>query len=211
MEEFWDLGIDTKDIPPELVLHDLDNDVEDNEVVYLKQLDRLTSQQINLLEIQNDLQLSTSEMEANGIYVNRDILEENKLQLETQLTLVEEELLELMKPFGEFNPYSTHDVSRLLFGGEVKIKTRLPATNPDGTIYTFKSGRRKGEIKLVNHERTAIIKGLGFKPRDEWKMKKAGIFSTNESVLNKLLEEIKGEENETSKEISDCNDLDVPW
>lgn len=99
MEEFWDNGIDTKDIPLELVLHDLDGDIEDNEKVYLGQLQRCTKQQLKLLEIQNDLQLSTTEMEFNGCYVDRDVLEKNQKKLEIRLKAVEEELNELIKPY----------------------------------------------------------------------------------------------------------------
>lgn len=99
MEQFWDEGIDTGDIPPELVLHDLDGDVEDTERVYLGQLNLLTPQQINLLMIQNDLQLATTEMEVNGVFVDKHILNANQYDLKQKLDAVNKELNNLIKPY----------------------------------------------------------------------------------------------------------------
>jgi len=99
MEEYWDKGIDTSKIPVNIVLQDLKEDVLDTEAVYLGQQALLTEQQKKLLEIQNDLLLGLTEMEFNGIYCNRIILEQNQLELEAQLERNVNELEELIKPY----------------------------------------------------------------------------------------------------------------
>ena len=112
---------------------------------------------------------------------------------------------------------SSPHLSLLLFGGRLKITVQEPELNPDGSIYTFKSRKRKGEIKLVKKTKYAIIKGLGFQPKKETEMQRMnkasgkkepiGIYETNETVLRELLERCK-EENKHEKAI---NPDDVPW
>lgn len=106
MENFWDEGIDTNDIPVELVMHDLDGDVEDTLKVYLGQLQQLTPKQLKLLEIQNDLQLATTEMEVNGIFVNKQMLINNMKVLEEKLCKIEYNMLELIKPYWKAAGYN---------------------------------------------------------------------------------------------------------
>ncbi len=99
MEAYWDRGIDTSEIPRELVLEDLREDVRDTERVYLGQQNLLNLQQKNLLKVQNDLCLALTECEYNGIYVDRGILEKNQLELEARLENLTNELNEVIKPY----------------------------------------------------------------------------------------------------------------
>ncbi len=188
MESFWDRGVDTMDIPKELVLEDLRQDVLDTEQVYLGQLQRATPQMLKMLDVQMNLLLSTTEMEYNGMYVKRSILCANKAKLVSELSIKTEQLGNLIKKHYQgydFNQNSLDDLSRLLFGGILKVKVQEPALNPDGTVYVFKTGQRKGEIKLVNVEKDVIISGLGLKPIGE--ANKKGIYKTNEGILSELL------------------------
>lgn len=92
---------------------------------------------------------------------------------------------------------SSPHLSLLLFGGRLKVIVKEPELNPDGSFYTYKDGKRKGEVKLVNNTKYAIIKGLGFIPSVDWTMLRrntetgirepTGKYQTNEGVLKELL------------------------
>ena len=82
MEEYWKQGIDTKDIPKELVIEDVMNDVKDTENIFFKQLQLANNKgMLLLIELQMDALLATTEIEYNGVYTNKDILYNNKAEL----------------------------------------------------------------------------------------------------------------------------------
>lgn len=86
MEKYWEQGIDTKDIPKELVLEDVTWDVLDTEAIYLQQLQKAKELGMTkLIELQNDALLATCEMEANGLKVNPEILRNNAKVLRKNL------------------------------------------------------------------------------------------------------------------------------
>jgi len=92
MEEYWDKGIDTSEIPKELVLEDVRNDVLDTEQVMLQQVKRLKEQgSYKLAMSMMDSLLATTEMEYNGIYINQEVFQTNKQILQGRIkeTLIE--------------------------------------------------------------------------------------------------------------------------
>lgn len=100
MEPYWDKGIQTSDIPIEIVLEDVKNDVLDTEQIYLQQLKLAEKQgQTKLIELQNDALLATLEMSYNGLKIDIDRLHKNKLELEQKLEAKKAELAELIKPW----------------------------------------------------------------------------------------------------------------
>lgn len=102
MEPYWERGVDTMDIPKDVVLNDLYWDVMDTEQVYLSQLSRLqqvTPQMSRLLEVQNNLILATTEMEYNGMYVNKQVLLDNMATLESELTEKTQRLAGVVKKY----------------------------------------------------------------------------------------------------------------
>lgn len=100
MEEYWSKGVDTMDIPKELVLEDVENDVLDTEQVYLKQLTRVAEAgMLELIEARMDGLLATCEMEYNGLYVNQDILETNKKLLEQEIERKTKKLIDISQRY----------------------------------------------------------------------------------------------------------------
>ena len=79
-------SIDTKDIPKELVLEDVQNDVLDTEKIYLQQYEK--AKELGMLPllktVMNEL-LATTEIEYNGMYINKDIMTNNKDNLVYEL------------------------------------------------------------------------------------------------------------------------------
>ena len=100
MEPYWEQGTDTKDIPEELVIKDVKNDVLDTETIYTQQ--RKTSEDLNmfkLIEFQMDGLLATAEMEYNGLFVDNNVLEKNRLELIEELQKDKANLMELVNKY----------------------------------------------------------------------------------------------------------------
>jgi DNA polymerase I-like protein with 3'-5' exonuclease and polymerase domains len=100
MEKFWEKEIDTKDIPEKLVIEDVKNDVIDTETILFKQI-QLAKQKgmTRLIHLQMDALLATTEMEFNGMYVDKGILLQNKEIVKETLEDRMKEFLELIKPY----------------------------------------------------------------------------------------------------------------
>jgi DNA polymerase I-like protein with 3'-5' exonuclease and polymerase domains len=91
-----------EDMPIEWLLDDVTNDVADTEAIYLKQLETARDQkQLTLIHNHMDALLATTEMQVNGMYVNQEILQTNKANLEAQLDVLRESIGELIKPYWE--------------------------------------------------------------------------------------------------------------
>ncbi len=93
---------DVSDLPKELVLKDVENDVSDTEVIYLKQVERAKLLQMyDMLELTMDAILATTEMEFNGMQINKRKLEENKLKLEVNLQAEYDKLSQFVMKYWE--------------------------------------------------------------------------------------------------------------
>lgn len=100
MEEYWDKGIDTKDIPEELVIEDVTNDVTDTESIFFRQVKKANDKgMLKLIQLEMDALLATTEIEFNGLYIDKDILLKNKELLEIELEKKKKLFLELIKPY----------------------------------------------------------------------------------------------------------------
>lgn len=177
-----DTPIDTKDIPTELVLDDVNYDGMDTEAVMLKQVaEAKRIGMYNLIMLEMEGLLATTEMEYNGVYVNQEILERNKIELEEEIALINVQLKNLAPNVDNFK--STQQISRLFFGGTEKIKIDEPILNELGLPVVTKTGINRGKVKTRKVDKLVTSEGLGLKPFKEWEQKKEGIYRTDEGVL----------------------------
>lgn len=89
--------IQTSEIPKELVIEDVENDVLDTEKVFLQQYEIAKNLgMLKLLEFRMDGLLACIEMEYNGMCVNLDILETNQKYLQELLDQKYKKLLEII-------------------------------------------------------------------------------------------------------------------
>ncbi len=191
MEAYWEKGIDTSEIPIQIVCQDCTADVLDTEQIYLKQVEKAKKLGMyNLIKLQMDALLATCEMEYNGMQVDLQILNFNQLRLEQKIKEVEENLYYLIKPYWPLketiNLNSSTQLSWLLFGG-VTTETHIIPQELNGRPVVFVSGLSKGQLKLKKIQKDVIIKGLQVKPLESWAGKKDGIYSTKEEVLEIIL------------------------
>lgn len=92
--------IDTGDIPKDLVINDVKSDVEDTEVVMLAQIKEAKRiGMFTLIDALMDSLLATASMEFNGLYLDQEIRDRNKLQLEKDIKAKEEEILKLCERY----------------------------------------------------------------------------------------------------------------
>lgn len=93
MEKYWDQGICTKNIPMDIVLADVANDVLDTEQVMLQQVKQAKKEGMyHLIRKQMDALLATTEMEYNGVYINKEIFDNNRKKLENRLSEIQTDL-----------------------------------------------------------------------------------------------------------------------
>lgn len=100
MEAYWDKGIDTCDIPKNIVINDVENDVLDTEAIYLQQVEEAKKKgMFNLIEAHNDTLLALIEMEYNGMYIDKNTLQNNKKELELEIIEADKELNQLVEKY----------------------------------------------------------------------------------------------------------------
>lgn len=193
IEELLEQGVAMENMSMELLLDDVMNDVKDTEQIYLQQQKIIKQQQQeHLIRTQMDFLLATTEMEYNGMHVNREILINNKTNLEIELNKNINEALSIINQYWpqhvEFNINSGYHISILLFGGQLMVKQLKE-------VGLCKNGNVKKRIV----EEPVTIKGLKLKPLVEWKLNKTGFYSTDESVLSALHQAIRADGSHLSK------------
>lgn len=176
--EYWDKGIDTPQVPQEVLEEYLDQDLKSEEALFWAQVkylkDKLALKRL-IWHACQDL-LVTEEMEWNGL----------KFDLERSRKIGDEKLNEVKVLDGKLsalvaNPNinwgSGQHISAVLYGGEFSIDGREDYT------FTYKTGKtaikfRKVEIPQKFERLVEPLKGT--------KLKEEGYFETNEGVLQSL-------------------------
>ncbi len=93
-------GLLTQDMHIELLLEDVKNDVLDTEQVMLKQIKIAKQQQMfTLVMEQMEGLLSTCEMEFNGMFINEEIFNKNKKNLELDVASRENQLQDIIRGY----------------------------------------------------------------------------------------------------------------
>ena len=145
--EYWEKGIDTTEIPREILSEYGAHDCDLEYMVFLKQVERFQTDKIHmfkLFRIQcNDL-LALAEMEWNGIVYDVVGSLTKGEELTKQVKKLEGEMYAYTKGI-PINFNSPTQVSKLLYGGDITITTKIP----NGV---YKTGERAGQVKYMNKE-----------------------------------------------------------
>lgn len=173
-------GRNTEEVSIELLLEDVRNDVMDTEAIALAQTKiAKTEGMMGLIQTQMDARLCTIEMEMNGFRVDMDVLNNNQKELEDNLLPIMTEIKTLAAKYWplelrEFNPGSSDQVGKLLFGGEYVIHEKHPVG-----LY------KNGNVKYRSFPMLKQIEGLGLKAHKDW-LTPGGKVSVNERVLKAI-------------------------
>ena len=152
-KDFCDEGVMTEDIPNEIIIPYLKNDVLNTEIVFKAQYQKAKELgMLELIKVQMTALKATTEMEWNGMHFDKEIAKKYAIELgdlkyeaasvcdmEAQ-TLFPHEFWE-----NRWNMGSTAHVATALFGGEYKYKAQRPILDEDGNTTAYKSGVRSEE------------------------------------------------------------------
>lgn len=178
-EQYWKNGIDTKDIPKEILEEYLQGDLDLTEQVYLKQVEYLKQNPklARLCSLHNQDLLVLQEMEYNGLLYDYEKSKELATKTRTEIAELDSILFSYHN-LAEFNPNSTDHLSAFLYGGSIKLKRRE-------VIGTFKTGARAGEPKERWVEYFVEFPRL-VRPIKGTELSKEGLYSTDEPTLRSL-------------------------
>lgn len=174
--EYWDKGIDTTDIPEDILTSYLKQDVEQTYQVFLKQQKKIKPEQKVLLSLSNQDLLALLEIEHNGMLYDTKKSVELGDNIQHELTAIDSAMRGTLN-CQEFNPGSNDHVSAALYGGILKYPGRETYT------YTYKDGStveksRNATLEKVLPRRILPLKGS--------QLAKEGYFATNEPTLRSL-------------------------
>lgn len=180
--EYWDKGIDTLDIPEDLLREYCINDLIITEEVFHKQMEYLQKEQqkLRLIKLHCKDLLGLQEMEWNGLKFNLEEARTRSEQIEKDVSGIDDYLY---SRFGNypFNFDSGDHLSALLYGGKIVFKTSEPYQ------HTYKSGAKQGLTETrYKHSKQEVSFPQIFKPLPKSELKKLGFFATNEKTLKLL-------------------------
>ncbi len=177
--EYWDKGIDTDNIPEEVLLDYLRQDVALTYSIFLKQQEEFTKYPTlyRLFQLQCKDLLVLEEMEYNGIHF--DTATASELGRQESNTIKEIEL-KLMEGYDNIPlNFQSHDhLSAYLYGGNIVEEQRMP-------IGFYKTGAKAGHQRFKKVEFTHTLPRL-VAPAKNSELAKEGYYATDEPTLKTL-------------------------
>lgn len=179
-EEYWNKGIDTDQIPREVLTEYAIQDVEQTYEVFKKQIEIFANEkphQFKLFRLHcNDL-LVLAEMEWNGIKYDVQGSLDSAEQIKKQVQYIEQKLSSFEDGV-PINWDSRDQVSVFLYGGKIVEELRVP-------IGVYKTGTKAGQprYKIMVKEHYIERKVDPLKGTEN---KKEGYWSTDEAALRSL-------------------------
>ena len=176
-DEYWSKGIQTTEIPRDVLAEYAIQDVELTKNVFLKQQELVQPRQKVLFSLLMQDMAVLQEMEWNGLRFDKEGALKRADELDSRIQGLQHEL-GCFHAVPNFNWASNDHLSALLYGGTIVERKRVP-------VGVYKSGDHKGEIKygyeLVSHRlprRYNPVRGSA--------NAKAGTWSVEEQYLQKL-------------------------
>jgi len=174
---YWDQGINTHEIPEEILFEYAELDAILTLGVYQKQFAMMSPAQRRLLKLQcMDTQI-LAEMEWNGLTYNPELCASRSKDINDKISEITEQLTAIY-PDVPLNFNSGDHLSAFLYGGVVKEEVKEH-------IGFFKTGQRAGEPKYKNALREHLLPRV-VEPLKGSELKKEGFYATNEDTLKKL-------------------------
>ncbi len=177
--DFWSKGIDTLDIPPELMLYYLSIDLLRTMEVYQKQREHFQEypKLYRLFQVSCQDLLVLAEMEWNGLKLDVEKCQEESTKVHDELQQIETKLRGVY-PHVPVNFDSPDHLSVFLYGGVIRVDRRE-------VIGVYKSGQKLGKPrnKVIKDE---FILPRMYQPIEKSELKKEGYYSTDETLIRQL-------------------------
>lgn len=159
IKDYWEAGYDTTDIPVQELIDYALSDVENTEMIFLSQIELADQQnQIELIQAMMESRMATIEMEYNGFKFNKSGAIEEADDIATKLKELQSHMQtnadKLLPDDVVLDATSGPQLSKLIFGGIHKYKTKEVMLDDDGKQILYKSGKKKGQVrtKIVTKE-----------------------------------------------------------
>ena len=183
VKELWTAGLDTHEIPLDILTEYLIQDLTITEQIYLLQKEQLMSaplQMQRLVSLSNQDLLVLLEMEGNGIKMNFTGMQEASSSTKQQIETIKGELNDIFHDIPSYclNYNSGDCLSALLYGGTIIETMRIQ----NGT---YKTGDKIGLPRYRLETREHVLPRRVEPPRGS-ELKKPGFFSTNEETLRNI-------------------------
>lgn len=178
-EHYWKNGIDTPDVPREILEEYLLKDLELTRQVYEKQVEELADKPLlrRLVSLHNQDLLVLQEMEFNGLLYDEEKSNELANELDKDIERLDR-LLYDNHNCDSLNLNSVDHLSAFLYGGSIRLRRRVPCGY-------FKTGPRAGEPKERWEDYEVEFPRL-VRPLKGSELAKEGLYSTDESTLRSL-------------------------
>lgn len=175
--EYWDKGINTDEIPWEILEEYATHDAVQTLACYHKQQEMMTTAQKTLCKLMSQDMSILREMEMNGIPFDEELCQVRAVEIDDKISTLNTELSGIYSSV-PINFGSNDHLSAFLYGGVVK---------EDGKEFVgyYKTGVRKGEPKYKNIVIEHNLPQL-YTPLKGSEMAKEGNYAVDESTLRKL-------------------------
>lgn len=173
--EYWSQGINSDQIPTEVLYKYCLKDCELTWKVAAKQKELVTPERRVLFSLTMQDLLVLHEMEYNGMHFNREGAWAFKEEAENEIESI---IQDVGSPCPAFNWNSGEHLSALLYGGTVNEERRIP-------VGLYKTGAKQGEPRYKIEKFTHHLPRK-YKPIKGTELVKPGIWSVEEEVLLKL-------------------------
>lgn len=177
--EYWDKGIDTDEIPEDVLQRYLEQDLLLTEQVYKKQIEEFNGdpQLYKLFRLHCQDLLVLQEMEYNGMLYDVESSLRLAEEEENKVTRMEEELKEGYEHI-PLNFQSRDHLSCYLYGGVITTEDRMP-------IGIYKTGPKAGQQRFKKIEYKFELPRL-IEPMKGSELKKEGFYATDEGTLRSI-------------------------
>lgn len=177
VKSYWDRGINTHEIPRDILARYAAQDAALTLQVYEAQVAIQRQHQKMLFSISMQDLKTLQEMEWNGMHYNNKKSLEKAKELETEISATQAKL-SLYHNVPSFNWASSEHLSALLYGGEITETVKLP-------IGLFKSGAKAGQVRYKNEEKVYVLPRM-YKPIKGSALQKENKWSVEEQYLQRL-------------------------
>ena len=175
--QYWDKGIQTDEIPWEILRSYAAHDADITLQCYHAQIKLMTPAQMKLCQLQCQDMMILREMEANGLPFDEELCHVRAEEMDDKISEINTQLRSIY-PSVPINFNSVDHLSAFLYGGTV---------NEDGKehIGFFKTGIKAGQPKYKNIVIEHKLPRL-YQPLKGSEMAKEGNFATDEGTMRKL-------------------------
>lgn len=181
VEQYWEAGIDTPQIPWELVEKRVLGDIELTRQLYQKQHEiylTWSTARRNLFNLHCADLMVLQEIEFNGLKYDEEKSKAESTTTRARLRSIKQEIDQLSGD-SRLNLNSPQHLSALLYGGKLVHKTKE-------IIGTYKTGGKTGQDRQGWREKEVVYPRL-VEPLERTKAKTDGFWSVDKKVLGTLL------------------------